>query len=247
MTITAVAILGDAVIQLVILPPELADRMRWAGALITAMLALPISFYVGTKLREVSELTMQLEQAAERDLLTGAGTRLSFYRHVEQQGRAPMVVIVTDIDHFKAINDRFGHQGGDLALRHFAGTLVRNCREEDIVARFGGEEFVILLHNAGMEEGLAAANRLCQRVREKHYVIDGARLRLTASFGVAELNAPEKVDVAIHHADMAVYRAKQGGRDRVCAFDPVLDRQGCPPSPEGPRVQVRPISAASKG
>lgn len=228
LSITAVALVGNALFILLLLPPDLSRAMLFPGSLITVVLALPISYFVGTRIVAVHELTVALEHAADHDLLTGASTRLSFYKRAKACRPAPLAVIVVDIDHFKAINDRFGHQAGDLALKWFATTLVRNCREDDIVARFGGEEFVILLQQAGLDEGNRAAERLCRRVREKPIFLNGARIQMTASFGVAELSDIKDVDVAIHQADMAVYRAKQAGRNRVCVYDPALDRQPCP-------------------
>ena len=224
-TITLLAVVGDAVLQEFLLPEALLEPMRIPGAIISIMLAAPISYFVGLTLLDVYRLTVQLEHAADHDLLTGASTRTSFYKRIGDRLQPPFAVIVTDIDRFKGINDKFGHQSGDSALQHFANTLVRNCREDDLVARFGGEEFVILLQMAGEEEGTAAAKRLCQRVREKPLDLNGQTVHLTASFGVTQLDDISQIDEAIHRADIAVYRAKQSGRDQVCVYDPDIDSQ----------------------
>jgi diguanylate cyclase (GGDEF)-like protein len=135
----------------------------------------------------------------------------------------PHTLIVVDIDHFKSINDQYGHDVGDKALKHFSRILRRNCRHDDIIARFGGEEFIILINQADLNAGLTAARRLCRVLPEAPLKIPGGVLTLTASFGVAELRRSADVDKVIKRADMAVYRAKQEGRNRVQAYDPVMD------------------------
>ena len=136
-----------------------------------------------------------------------------------------MVLIVADIDHFKKVNDRHGHIAGDVALKQFANTLIRNTREDDIVSRFGGEEFVILLRGVSLQEALASAQRLCERVRSKPVFANGEEFFVTASFGVAELRSVAQIEEVFQRADLAVYRAKREGRDRVCVYDPSIDGQ----------------------
>lgn len=248
LTITVLVMFGTVLLHRLMLPADLALVMRVPGVIMSAMLAAPTAYYIGLKLLDVHLLTAQLEHVVDHDMLTGVSTRTSFYKKIEGQLTAPLAVIVADIDYFKNINDKYGHQSGDLALKQFTASLVRNCREDDIVARFGGEEFVILLQNAGLKEGLAAANRLCQRIREKPLVLNGKQVQITASFGVAQLDDVVEVDRAINQADFAVYRAKQSGRDQVCAFDPKLD---IAPTPVVAAAQEnsypRPISASSNG
>jgi len=96
-----------------------------------------------------------------------------------------------------------------------ATTLIRNCRREDVVARFGGEEFLVLLPGTGLGDGARVARRLCDRLREKKVLIDGDHVTVTASFGVAKLDGPDAIDAAIARADKALYEAKNAGRDRV--------------------------------
>jgi len=248
LTITVLVMFGTVLLHRLILPADLVQVMRVPGVIMAAMLASPTAYFVGLKLLDVHLLTARLEHVVDHDMLTGASTRTSFYKKIEGQLTAPFAVIVADIDYFKNINDKYGHQSGDLALKQFTSSLVRNCREDDIVARFGGEEFVILLQDAGLKEGVAAANRLCQRTREKPLELKGKQVQITASFGVTQLEDIADVDGAINQADLAVYRAKQSGRDRVCAFDPMLD---IVPTPVVAAAQAntypRPISASSNG
>lgn len=221
--ISVIAMAGNYVLQYLMLPPEFFEKILFSSEIITVMLAAPMSYYIGTKLLDVHDLTVQLEHAVNHDDLTGTCTRLSFYHRLAQMEEVPLVAIVTDIDHFKQVNDKHGHQAGDSVLKQFANTLLRNCREEDVVARFGGEEFIILLYDVTLEDGIVAAQRLCDRVREKKFLANRERLSITASFGVADVMSASKIDDAIHRADLAAFRAKRNGRDRVYSYDPKLD------------------------
>lgn len=225
LVITLVAIAGNGALSYVILPANVLDIMLVPGTIITMILAAPISFFVGSKILEVHHMTQKLEHAADHDQLTDTLTRKGFYKTAALCQEDALAVIVADIDHFKLVNDQHGHQAGDAALRSFAATLARHCRDDDIIARFGGEEFVILLQRASQREALKAALRLSQKVREKPLHFQGKYVQLTASFGVAGVEDVEHVDRAIHHADMAVYRAKTTGRDKVCEYDPALDTE----------------------
>ncbi|GAB4298168.1 MAG: hypothetical protein Kow0058_14580 [Roseovarius sp.] len=213
--VTAMAVLGNLLLQEVLMPPEVAAGIRFSGSVIAVALAAPISFYVGLRLCDIHRLTLELRQAALRDPLTGAVTRAHFYERAARIGTLPMTLIVVDIDHFKTFNDRFGHLAGDAVLRQVAATLMQNCRREDVVARFGGEEFVILLPGAELADGARVAERLCARLRERKVTIEGAAHGVTASFGVAAVADPAALEAAIAAADEALYDAKRAGRDRV--------------------------------
>lgn len=221
--VTVAAILGNASLQALFLPAELLRKMLLPSTMITVMLAAPISFFIGTKMLDVQKLSEKLKYAANHDHLTGTSTRMNFYSRLQSSTDPPFTLIIADIDHFKSINDRFGHQAGDAALRQFAGILSRNCRASDIVARFGGEEFVILLQESEAEEGFAAALRLSQRIREKPIILNGKPIQITASFGVDVFSEIADLDMALAHADRALYRAKKTGRDRVCRYDAAKD------------------------
>ena len=187
---------------------------------------------------ELSKLTRELHSANRRlqqreaevrllsqtDQLTGLANRRRLDEAVRQElariarhgGR--LSVVMTDIDHFKRVNDEFGHETGDLVLREYASVLKEGVREIDLAARFGGEEFVLLL--PGTEAGAAAM--LAERIRAR---LEATRLgplprAVTASFGVAELRAGESWDSVLKRADDALYAAKNGGRNRVCVAPP---------------------------
>ncbi|WP_306115161.1 MULTISPECIES: GGDEF domain-containing protein [unclassified Roseovarius] len=223
LVITSVVIFGNLVLLSLMLPMEIVREILVEGCCIAAMLSAPISYFVGLKLLDINVLAEKLEHAVNHDNLTGACTRASFYQRLERIEDQDLVVIVADIDHFKQVNDRYGHKVGDVALRQFTGTLVRNCREDDVVARFGGEEFIILLNGVREDEGVATAQRLCDCVRAKKIYADGHELKITASFGVAAMTSVSQVEEAFQKADLAAYRAKREGRDQVCLYDPEKD------------------------
>jgi diguanylate cyclase (GGDEF)-like protein len=129
----------------------------------------------------------------------------------------PMTVIFLDIDHFKSINDTHGHDVGDDVLRRFAAAIGAGIRSADRLVRWGGEDFLIVCPMTNVHQGRILAESLRQAL---HHQTWPAGLRVTASFGVAQHHACDEIGVAIKHADEALYRAKQGGRDRVCAHLP---------------------------
>jgi diguanylate cyclase (GGDEF)-like protein len=123
---------------------------------------------------------------------------------------------MTDIDHFKSVNDEFGHAAGDEALAHFAGLLREYRRVDDIAARIGGEEFALVLPGTGIEEAISVADDLCRRLAASPLIVDGRDVVMTASFGVAAISEKDTslTDVIVR-AYRALYRSKRAGRNRV--------------------------------
>lgn len=169
-----------------------------------------------------SDLSEQMKEIAVRDQLTGLLNRRGFG---EQSARAyatarridrPISVIMTDIDHFKAINDEFGHAAGDNALCHFAKILKVTRRADDILARMGGEEFAIVLPGTELDQCIRIAEELCKLLKEAPMIADGQTVTMTASFGVATLSLNDTcLTDAVVRADRALYRSKRAGRNRV--------------------------------
>ena len=169
-----------------------------------------------------SDLSEQMKEIAIRDQLTDLLNRRGFG---EQAARAyatarrvshPVSVVVTDIDRFKTINDDFGHAAGDMALVHFANMLKADRRADDIVARFGGEEFVIVLPCTALENATKLADDLCARIEASRFEVDGELVPMTASFGVACIsNKDDCMTDVIVRADRALYKSKRAGRNRV--------------------------------
>jgi two-component system cell cycle response regulator len=160
------------------------------------------------------------------DVLTGVYNRRYALRHMEglmkrvADTAKPLSVLVCDLDRFKSVNDTYGHAAGDEVLKQFAQRATQSMRNIDMVARFGGEEFVILLPDTEGDNALKAAERLCKKVAGTPMEVadapDGA-LTVTVSIGVASTTIAMPGEELIKLADAALYRAKQGGRNQVCA------------------------------
>jgi len=163
-----------------------------------------------------------MEMQAVTDELTGLYNRRAFAdmgdKEVERARRyqRPLSLILFDIDHFKNVNDSYGHPVGDHVLQVLTRLVTRTTRSTDIVCRFGGEEFIVLMPEAGLDEGRAMAERLRQEISRLTVITAGGTLSLTVSLGVAELQAgDENIESLISSADRAMYRAKAAGRNQV--------------------------------
>jgi diguanylate cyclase (GGDEF)-like protein len=165
---------------------------------------------------------LELEQLAHTDALTGLANRRQFIASAEaalsrhERYGYPTSMIMFDLDHFKQINDRYGHEGGDAVLKSIGTGLSSKVRRVDLLARIGGEEFAVLLP----EQGQAVANMSAQRLRaaiEAMEVETSSRdvIRFTASFGIAQHAKGESLEEFMHRADVALYGAKSAGRNRV--------------------------------
>jgi diguanylate cyclase (GGDEF)-like protein/PAS domain S-box-containing protein len=168
-----------------------------------------------------------LRDMASRDPLTGIYNRRSFMELARSQlARAhrfhePLSVFVLDVDHFKRINDTFGHATGDDALRMVAAGCQAILREYDLLGRLGGEEFVVVLPGATADESRVVAERVRRHLARMPIEAPDGTFRLTASIGIAGLEgATDTLERAIHRADLALYRAKHLGRNRVAVFEP---------------------------
>ncbi|BCS98667.1 diguanylate cyclase response regulator [Desulfoluna limicola] len=163
---------------------------------------------------------------ANTDPLTGIMNRRAFMERLGQEtGRAhrhqtQLSFILSDIDHFKQVNDTHGHQTGDLVLQCFSKTLKKSLRPYDFLGRYGGEEFVVGMPETDEAQAQCAAERLRKEVEEMEIILpnDSGLLRITASFGTATCAIKSREEMAsfIKRADDALYRAKREGRNRVC-------------------------------
>ena len=167
----------------------------------------------------------KMYDAALRDGLTGAYNKQYFAERIESElayahrHRTPLALVMFDLDHFKRINDTWGHLAGDYVLKTLSGGVLQSVRKEDVFARYGGEEFAMLSRGLNLEAGVRFAERLRAWVESYPFVFEGTRLPVTTSLGVAAHPEIETEDpkVMIKAADEALYASKSGGRNRVSA------------------------------
>ena len=174
----------------------------------------------GATAYENARLYTRVQHLATTDALTGVSNRRHFGDHAVRQislahrNHRPMAAMMVDIDHFKRINDTHGHAVGDEVIRRVADALRVNLRASDILCRYGGEEFAIVMSEMHGDP-VEVAERLRIAVREARIGGTGDPVRFTASIGVAELKPDDDLDTLLGRADTALYGAKRGGRDRV--------------------------------
>lgn len=166
-------------------------------------------------------ITNELRHLAEVDPLTNVFNRRAFLTLLDkaisnaQRTQTTLPVLVMDLDHFKKVNDSWGHRAGDDVLRHFVMLAQRCLRKEDVMGRLGGEEFAIFLHNAGAGGAIAVAERLRAMVEAHPVVTEQRSIALTVSVGVTLCAGSESAGTALQRADEAMYLAKERGRNRV--------------------------------
>ena len=164
-----------------------------------------------------------LRELAQTDPLTGLANLRAFRARLADEVkrarryRTPLTCVMADMDHLKPINDELGHAAGDRAIAAVASVIRDELRETDFGARYGGDEFVLLLPHTAGDEGRILAERVCSRLRETTLEVSGRGVPLSASFGVACLahDATDAADAMVRAADAALYRAKHAGRGRV--------------------------------
>lgn len=172
--------------------------------------------------RRVKAHMEEERQKARTDALTGLPNRAAYDDHMQkeferwtryQQGFS---VAVGDLDFFKKINDSYGHLAGDKVLRLVARVLQKQLRKADFIARFGGEEFVVLMPSTKAEEGAGAIDKLREVISQSPFNFHGKPVTITMSFGITEVHEGDTADTLFARADKALYQAKQEGRNRVC-------------------------------
>lgn len=184
------------------------------------LLALALAY----RMRQYQRAQARAEHLARTDPLTGLLNRRAFLEHAApvwstaRRSQRPLAAMMVDIDFFKKINDTHGHAMGDKVLQAVSALLPEVCRSSDIVARWGGEEFVILLPETNAEQASLLAERLRSKIAALRLGTLRKPIKLSASFGIAERSAHESLDQLINDADEWLYRAKQTGRNRVAGL-----------------------------
>jgi two-component system cell cycle response regulator len=179
-------------------------------------------------LRDVQEIELsnRLYDLAHSDCLTGVANKRAFLRNLEaecavaQRHKTALSLAILDLDHFKAINDRLGHMAGDEILREVGARLRGTIRIEDLLARFGGEEFVVLSRDTEPEGALALAVRIQRAIGETPFVVEGEEVTVTVSIGVTSQRRGQASYLSpaelLRVADARLYRAKHAGRNCIC-------------------------------
>lgn len=199
--------------------------------------------------KELQDKTVELEYLATRDPLTGCLNRRAFFEKAEYlflhatQNNTDLACIMADIDHFKAVNDNYGHATGDKVIKMMAAELTAQARPDDLVGRYGGEEFCIVLPGANSAEAVSVAERVRIQVQKSSKGRFASSNGITVSLGVACLSVDATIlSEIINQADKALYVAKESGRDRVVAWD---DSQGSTDSGEQDTVENQDVPVVS--
>ncbi len=199
---------------------------------VTALLLIGMLYAIVRRLmRKVRDLYARIEAMSFTDELTGLSNRRYLFARLnaeyERAGRnsRPISFIMADLDHFKSINDRYGHQAGDVVLRDVSGVIKSELRKSDVVARYGGEEIAVILPDTARETGLAIAEKIRKKVEDRGVILsDGGVLKVTISAGVSGFiprgETAEGVEKLVRSADDALYRAKHNGRNRCEVSEP---------------------------
>ena len=177
--------------------------------------------------RSLSKANQEIKKLSITDPLTQCFNRGYLMEHLPQEvkrskryGR-PLHIVMADIDHFKRINDTYGHQAGDKVLKEYAGCVMGTIREDiDWLGRYGGEEFILVLPETGLDKAWQAVERIRQLVSEMAVPVEGKEIKITASFGISGFeqgSSKEEIstELLIERADKCLYRAKKEGRNRV--------------------------------
>ena len=176
---------------------------------------------VANRTSDLMHLNQRLKQTADSDFLTGLPNRLAFIKRFEEwqlkhHGSMPdTTIVLTDIDHFKQINDEHGHDVGDEVLRRVSQEFKSTIRESDFVARWGGEEFIFCLTHCNQVQAKDQANRIRELIKQSPIDLDGGSIHITATFGVCQFTEDMSLEDCINLADQALYHGKRTGRDSV--------------------------------
>lgn len=221
MCVTLFGIAMATGMEFVFYPEEFATTAPGKKALIVSVIAMPVSWLVSGVMRSNLILNEELTKLVQRDRLTDVATRDFFFSRLEQNDRSYGASLMIDIDNFKSVNDTYGHFAGDVVIKMVARVLKSETRKDDIVCRFGGEEFVAFLHKATREEAWAIAERIRQSTKDAIASTDAGDIQVTVSVGGSLKSQIEEIDTSIRRADACLYKAKQTGRNKTVVDWPI--------------------------
>lgn len=182
--------------------------------LIPALIAPPATYVGLSMLHTLTRMVGTMDSQIRLDGLTGLMNRSYFLDSVRGREAAGVLMII-DADHFKVINDTYGHAAGDDALRALANTIAQSAGPESLAARLGGEEFVVFVPNCDLTKGKERGQKICDAVRTLEILADGHSLSLTVSIGCTVHQASNAIGFSLKVADEQLYKAKANGRDQV--------------------------------
>ena len=201
---------------------DIASRLSQFVVLEAIVALILLAFCVAMLVNE--SITVELRRLAEKDSLTGVYNRRAFLDLLEKAGslarrtQTALPVLLLDLDHFKQVNDRYGHQVGDAVLRHFVSIATPCLRKEDVLGRMGGEEFAIFLPHTPPQDVQRVSERLRAAVATQPLLTEHGPVSLTVSLGSTLCVPGELPEHALHRADQAMYQAKQHGRNQVVSL-----------------------------
>lgn len=197
--------------------PEMSVLFFTINFVSISTIIMTLFYYYANSERKLHD---RLEALAHTDVLTGLANRRFFFQETENfvqhhnRHTDRTALLMMDIDHFKDINDSYGHDAGDIALKRFAQMLQSQLRTQDLAARYGGEEFVVLLHDLSLEDAENFAKRVVETCRNITIKYHDVTFKLTVSIGVSELRKEDMLIDLLRRSDQALYAAKEGGRNQ---------------------------------
>ena len=193
-------------------------QRTWQATMVLIPTELFFIFGAFILVTNLNRTRTELEKTAMSDRLTGLANRHFATQFLDAQEGLAGVAVMVDIDHFKRINDTYGHLAGDKVIRDLADHLRKNNRRTDLVCRYGGEEFLIFLRNADADAVYARAEELRDQFAQREFVIGGQSVTITASVGIAQKLPDEPISQTLLRADRALYASKRGGRNRTTLY-----------------------------